>query len=100
MNEYPENPRRELRQRQADTVLDPASGILSWSAGRRFALQRTQDVTGVSGTGTVATGIEFPDGSVAIRWAGPTPSTVMWSSVDDAMRVHGHGGLTTIEWAD
>jgi hypothetical protein len=65
---------------------------------RLFHLERTEDVTGVSGTGTVAQGVEFDDGSVAIRWAGATPSTVIWASIDHAMHVHGHGGLTRLAW--
>jgi len=67
---------------------------------RRFALNRTVDVSGVSGTGVVAQGVEFDDGNVAIRWMSESPSTVIWACVDDAMAVHGHGGLTTLEWLD
>jgi len=67
---------------------------------RRFSLERTVDVSGVSGTGTVAVGVEFEDGKVAIRWMGKTPSTVLWDSIDDAIAVHGHGGLSYIKWID
>lgn len=65
---------------------------------RPFQLVRTTDVTGVSGTGVVATGVEFPDGTVAIRWRGARASTVTWDSLDDALAVHGHGGATTVRW--
>jgi hypothetical protein len=65
---------------------------------RIFKLIRDVDVSGVSGTGVVAEGIEFSDGSVAIRWLSRWASTVTWASVHDAMHVHGHDGLTRLEW--
>lgn len=67
---------------------------------RLFALQRDHDVTGVSGTGIVADGVRWPDGTVSIRWRGERPSTVSWNSLDDAEHVHGHGGATRIVWSD
>lgn len=65
---------------------------------RRFVLQRHTDVTGVSGTGRVAEGVQFTDGTVVIRWAGTRASTVVWASLDDALAVHGHDGATIVEW--
>lgn len=67
---------------------------------RLFALQRDTDITGVSGTGTVADGVVWPDGSVSIRWRGERPSTVFWESLDDAVAVHGHVGATRFVFAD
>jgi hypothetical protein len=67
---------------------------------RRFHLQRDTDITGVSGTGRVADGVLWPDGSVAIRWRGDRPSTVHWDRIADAEHVHGHHGATRIEWDD
>lgn len=67
---------------------------------RRFYLQRQVDITGASGTGHVADGIQWPDGTVSIRWAGDRPSVVFWGSLDDAEWVHGHGGNTTVVWLD
>ncbi|MFJ7417950.1 hypothetical protein ACIQXD_04975 [Streptomyces uncialis] len=67
---------------------------------RRFHLQRTTDITGVSGTGHVADGVLWPDGTVSIRWAGDRPSIVFWGSLADAEAVHGHGGATRIVWDD
>jgi hypothetical protein len=63
-------------------------------------LRRHVDVSGVSGTGIVALGVQFPDGAVVIRWLGVNPSTVVWGSVSAAMSVHGHGGGTELEWVD
>lgn len=67
---------------------------------RRFHLQRLHDVTGVSGTGRVADGVLWPDGSVSIRWRGDRPSTVFWDDVAHVEAVHGHGGHTRIVWDD
>ncbi|MEU8760682.1 hypothetical protein [Streptomyces sp. NPDC048659] len=67
---------------------------------RRFYLQRTTDITGVSGTGHVADGILWPDGSADIRWRGDRPSAVHWDRFEDAVAVHGHGGATQIVWLD
>jgi hypothetical protein len=35
---------------------------------RLFSLVRDEDVSGISGTGPIAEGVEFTDGSVALRW--------------------------------
>jgi hypothetical protein len=63
-----------------------------------FGLYRHQDVTGVSGTGTVAYGVQFADGTTVLRWLGENPSTVIWESLEAAMRVHGHDGKTQVVW--
>lgn len=67
---------------------------------RRFFLARTNDVSGVSGTGRVAAGVQFYDGSVVMRWLTEYRSTVVWDSLEAAMLVHGHNGGTTVEWVD
>jgi hypothetical protein len=67
---------------------------------RRFHLVRDVDETGVSGTGVVAHGIEFPDGTVAMRWATDTASTGVWDRIADVEAVHGHNGLTRVEFID
>jgi len=61
---------------------------------------RVIDITGVSGTGVVADGVQWPDGTVTIRWRGDRPSTVCWGNFQDAMAVHSHGGATVFEWID
>jgi hypothetical protein len=65
---------------------------------RLFVLDRLRDPTGTSGTGEVAEGIEFSDGTVALRWLSATPSTVLYQSVNDMLQVHGHGGSTVVRW--
>jgi hypothetical protein len=66
---------------------------------RTFYLDRPTDVTGVSGTGLVAHGVVFDDGTTVIRWLGEHQSTVVWSSLEDAVEIHGHHG-TTFVWDD
>ena len=70
------------------------------STPRLFTLERDRDVTGVSGTGTVADGVVWPDGTVSLRWRGPRPSVVFWGSLEDAEVIHGHGGSTRIVWTE
>lgn len=70
----------------------------SWM--RRFKLDRHIDVNGISGTGYVAEGVVFTDGTTAIRWVGKTPSTVVWDNIGDAQHIHGHGGATEFVWID
>lgn len=70
------------------------------SLPRRFRLIRHFDVSGVSGTGVVAEGVEFGDGAVALRWKGDHPSTVAWDSVESILAVHGHDGATELIWLD
>ncbi len=69
-------------------------------APRPFALYRHQDETGVSGTGVVATGAEFPDGTVALRWASDWPTSVVFHErgIESVEHVHGHGGKTRVVW--
>lgn len=67
---------------------------------RRFELLRHKDISGVSGTGLVAEGVLFTDGTAAIRWHGDRPSTVVWSDIDHAIAIHGHGGNTEFRWID
>lgn len=67
---------------------------------RRFDLFRHRDISGVSGTGPVAEGVQFSDGTVALRWPGADPSTAVWPSVESVLKIHGHSGATEIRWLD
>lgn len=72
------------------------------SAHRRFVLQRDEDITGVSGTGVVAEGVEFSDGCVALRWTSRYPTSVVFHDrgMESVEAVHGHGGSTRIVYLD
>lgn len=76
---------------------------------RYFTLHRMEDETGVSGTGVVAWGVRWPDGSCSVRWLGKTPSFVNYEGVPveaELQRVgdkhvevvHGHHGKTVLIW--
>lgn len=67
---------------------------------RRFHLHRVQDETGTSGKGIVAEGCRFTDGSVCLRWNSTTPSFVIYNSMEDMEKVHGHQGMTKVIWKD
>lgn len=67
---------------------------------RRFYLDRTVDVTGVSGTGCVAQGVVFTDGTVVLRWFGQNATTTIHSSMESVEVIHLHGGASKIRWRD
>jgi hypothetical protein len=73
---------------------------------RRFRLHRVEDVSGVSGTGVVAEGVEFSDGWTVTHWLDrepmnePTITTWLNRGHDGLVKVHGHSGSTKIEWLD
>jgi hypothetical protein len=73
---------------------------LHWDTGRDFDLYRLADPTNISGVGTVASGIELGNGTVAMQWREPHPSKVIWPTIDEVLAVHGHGGKTVVHWLD
>lgn len=75
----------------------------------RFQLVRDVDVTGISGEGVVADGVEFWDGTVALRWRsvgdehaarGVRPTTVLHQDIRSVEALHGHNGATMVRWLD
>lgn len=85
-----------------DTLIawrDVDSGV-SGRAPRRFVFERHTDVSGVSGTGTVVSGVLFSSGQAALVWLGRSSSVVLWPDIDQAIAVHGHDGATTLRWVD
>ena len=68
------------------------------SSPRLFHLVRAEDESGVSGTGVVAEGIEFTDGTCALRWLTPTASTALYASTEDVTTIHGHEGRTKVRY--
>ena len=89
---------RELTQQaiEAGTYAEPAPERTC----RRFQLVRREDETGTSGTGVVAYGAEFPDGTAVLRWDTKVNSTVFYNSIEDLKTIHGHGGKTALMWLD
>jgi hypothetical protein len=70
------------------------------SSPRTFELVRHHDVTGQTGTGVVAEGVEFTDLTAALRWRGGHPATAVWPNVEEILAVHGHQGATELRWLD
>lgn len=64
---------------------------------RTFRLHRKSDLSGMSGTGVVAEGVEFHDGQCTLSWFGRYHSVEVWPSLPDLLAVHGHGDLHTSE---
>ena len=67
---------------------------------RRFRLMRDEDVSGVSGVGLVAEGVQFSSGKAALSWCSQYGTVAVFDSVDDIETIHGHEGRTRIEWLD
>lgn len=82
-------------------ALASAAGALATaSASRLFELHRDDDESGVSGTGIVAEGTVFSDGTVALRWRTETSSTTLFDNVEQVVAVHGHSGKTRLVYLD
>jgi hypothetical protein len=58
------------------------------------------DVSGVSGIGHVADGITFYDGTTVVYWRTVVASLVIFKDLESMIKIHGHGGTTSIEWVD
>jgi len=67
---------------------------------RDFILWRKTDVSGVSGTGLVAEGVQFSDGTCVCRWTTDTATTTVYASISDVLTIHSHNGATQIIWID
>ena len=65
---------------------------------RLFRLNRLEDESNVSGTGIVAQGVVFDDGTCVLRWLTQHSSTAIYGSVEEMISIHGHGGKTVLEW--
>jgi hypothetical protein len=64
-----------------------------------FRLERDEDETGISGTGIVAQGVVFDDGTAALRWLSEHTSTAVYASLRDVETIHGHNGKTRVVWS-
>ncbi len=63
-----------------------------------FDLVRLEDATGISGTGKVAEGAVFQDGTTVLRWLTEHRSTVVYESARKVLAIHGHGGKTELRY--
>ena len=78
---------------------------------RRFELVRDEDVSGTSGTGVVAVGVEYPDGAVHMQWRNAVNDDLETDSNGCAFKpapdglaatkeIHGHDGRTSVRFLD
>jgi len=68
---------------------------------KRFELIRFQDISGVSGAGVVAEGVQFTDGRVVMRWmTNGIHGIVIHENIENVLHIHGHNGATQIHWID
>jgi hypothetical protein len=67
---------------------------------RRFQLERDVDVSGVSGTGSVAFGAQAPDGTCVLWWSSGLESTTIYPNMETLLAIHGHGGMTRVIYID
>lgn len=70
-----------------------------------FVLWRDSDVTGVSGTGAIAEGCQFTNGTVVLVWKeqparAAHSSVAVWPDLESALGIHGHDGKTWVKWDD
>jgi hypothetical protein len=92
--------RRAAKHAGRPPAIEEQPAMTSPARPTTFGLIRDHDVSGVSGTGRVADGVLWPDGTVSVRWRGDRPSIVHWGGLADVEHVHGHGGHTRIVWDD
>ena len=59
-----------------------------------------EDTSGISGVGNVAQGVEFDDGTCAMRWLTEYRSTAIYDNIIDLVKIHGHNGATVVIWLD
>jgi hypothetical protein len=66
-----------------------------------FYLERTEDVSGVSGTGRVAEGVQLPSGRVVIEWLTSSYHSIgIYESMCALLAIHGHNGATNVVFVD
>ena len=65
---------------------------------KTFKLVRSVDVSGISGTGSIAEGIVFHDKQTVLSWFGRIHSIEVFPCLENVLEIHGHGGATKIEW--
>ena len=67
-------------------------------SARLFELTRIKDLTGISGTGVVAEGVEWADETASLRWLGPLTSVAHYDGIAEIIAIHGHGGATRVKF--
>lgn len=63
---------------------------------KNFYLKRSEDESGVSGTGRIAQGVVFDNGKVALTWLSDHPSVTVYDNLGEVRAIHGHEGKTEV----
>ena len=63
---------------------------------KRFYLLRHEDLHSNSGTGVVAEGVIFDDGTGAFTWLTPIKTVTTFWKVGEVKKLHGHEGRTEV----
>lgn len=79
-------PTRAQKAKKLEELLSKATAM------RRWLMIREEDISGVSGIGIVAEGVEFSNGWVAVTWDSRYTSVTVYSSISVAQTVHSHKG--------
>jgi len=85
--------------KKQSTMVSVATTATAVPEIRKFYVQRTEDVSGLSGTGIVAVGVMFPSGLCVMEWTTPVKSVGHYHSIADLEKIHGHEGKTQVIWA-
>ena len=67
---------------------------------KRFYLRRGQDISGVSGCGNIAEGVQFDTGWCALVWLTGKSAMSYYPDIETLDAIHGHGGSTKVIWID
>lgn len=67
---------------------------------RRFQLNRIQDVTGISGTGVIANGVEHVPGGVCTLFWLKHETTGQYPSIEKLQAIHCYNNNASIQWID
>lgn len=75
---------------------------MSDHAPRTFHIYRYEDESGISGTGVIACGVQFPppNGRVILGWLTDINSVAVYNSVKELEHLHGHDGKSEVIWHD
>ena len=65
----------------------------------RFTLVRDLDITGVTGTGEVAYGVRFPNGSCVLCWEKYGTHSI-YKNIDQLIEIHCYRNNAIIHWVE
>ena len=84
------------KQKKNLTAMMILNGSRRTNTMKIFYLNRTEDESGISGTGRVAQGFVFDNGKVAVTWLSEHPSVTVYDTIGEVHAIHGHGGKTEV----